>query len=212
LVSDAACQPTIAGATGSWHDRGVSPSPPAEDGVRISGAVVLNNVRAFASLVGQPAVDEALAGLPHEIAEEYRAIVSAAWVPMHVVDAVFAAIAKASGRDLDELFPAAVEKGVEQTLNTVWRVLMRFTSDAMLISSAPRIYRKSYDRGHLRATFPSPRCARVVLDDWPDPPRYRLLAIAAGIRTVLRLAGRNDPTTRVTRHPDGAVFDVRWTR
>ena len=190
----------------------VPPFSPPSEGVCISGAMVLNNVRAFAEIVGQPTVDAALAGLPGELVNEFRAVVPAAWVPMRVVDEIFAAIALASGRDLEELFPLAVERGVEQTLTSVWRVLMRFTTDAMLISAAPRIFRKTYDRGRLSATFPAPRCAEVVLNEWPNPPKYRLLAIAAGIRTVLRLAGRVDPRTRISRTDDGARFEVRWSR
>ena len=81
-----------------------------------------------------------------------------------------------------------------------------------------RVADKSYSRGRMVAEFPKQddaaeaRMAVLTLSDWPEPPQYRLLAIAAGVRAVLRVTGRTPVSIDVARLPDGARFEVRWRR
>ena len=180
--------------------------------VRISGAMVQSNVRAFAEEVGDGAVQRAIESLPHGQRDAYNAIARGDWVPASLVDAVFAAIAREAGEDLDRLFPRAVERGLELMLTTVWRTLARFATDRMLLTRAPAIYARIYDRGRLEASFPRRGQAHVVLRGWPNPPRYRLLAIAAGMRAVLRLAGRGRVSVTFERTDDGAFFFASWQK
>jgi hypothetical protein len=179
---------------------------------RIYGGVLLNNFRAFEDVVGHDAFQKAIAGLPKTVADEYHAIVPVAWVPVSMADAVFAAIAEQAGLELDEVFPRVIERGLEKTLNTAWRWVLHLVSDRVLLSRAPKIFAKTYDRGTLEAEFPAPGRIVAKLSEWPDVPHFRLLATAAGIRTVLRLTGRRDVTCEVDRTPDGALFRGQWTK
>ena len=81
-----------------------------------------------------------------------------------------------------------------------------------LLSRTPKIFAKTYDRGKLEAEFPAPGRIVATLTEWPDVPHFRLLATAAGVRTVLRLTGRRDVVCDVERTADGAIFHGRWTK
>ncbi len=179
---------------------------------RIYGGVLLNNFRAFEDVVGSDTFRDAIANLPRRVADEYHAIVPVAWVPVSTADAVFAAIAKQADLELDDVFPKVIERGLEKTLNSAWRWVLHLVSDRVLLSRAPRIFAKTYDRGTLEAEFPGPGRIVATLSEWPDVPHFRLLATAAGIRTVLRLTGRRDVTCEVERTSDGALFRGQWTK
>jgi hypothetical protein len=196
------------------------PAMPERDGEpSISGVVLLNNFRAFEQAVGAEAFAEAIRRLPPDVAEHYHALVPVAWMPTRVADQIFAAIADTAGQSLEVLFPAVIERGVEQTVKTIWRPLLRLFTDKAIISRTPRIFAKTYSRGRLTAEFPEnaddeagTRTAVLTLSDWPDPPQYRLLAIAAGVRAVLRVTGRKPISVEFRRRRDGARFEVRWRR
>jgi hypothetical protein len=179
---------------------------------KIYGAMLLNNFRAFKDVVGDDVYARAIEGLPNDVSGEYAAIVPVAWVPVSTADAVFEAIAREAGEDLEDVFPRVIERGVEKTLHTAWRWVLRLATDRALISRTPRLFAKTYDRGRLDVDFPAPGRATVVLTMWPQTPKFRLLATAAGIRTVLRLTGRRDVRCEVTRTVDGAVFRASWVR
>jgi hypothetical protein len=178
----------------------------------IRGAIVLNNLRGFEEVVGADAVERAMSTLPVAMRREASEIVAASWVRSALVDVVFAAIAEASGRDPEELFPEAIERGVHRTLHTVWRALMHLSSDAILVRRTPSIYSRTYSRGRLVAHRVDAGIAEAELFDWPDVSRSRLLAISAGIRAVLRVAGRERVRVAVERTPGGARFVATWVR
>lgn len=179
---------------------------------QIRGAIVLNNLVGFAEVVGQDTVDRAIAGLPQSVADEVGALVSASWIRAASVDVLFGAIARAAGLQPSELFPEAIERGVSRTLNTVWRALLQITSDAAIIKRTPTLYRRTYSRGRLEVRSFGDAAAQVELVDWPDVSDTRLVAVASGMRAVLRIAGRKAVHVASTHTRDGAMFDVRWTR
>lgn len=179
---------------------------------QIRGAIVLNNLIGFAEVVGQDTVDRAIAGLPRTVADEVSALVSASWIRAASVDVLFGAIARTAGRDPQDLFPEAIERGVSRTLNTVWRALLQITSDAAIVKRTPTLYRRTYNRGRLEVRSFGDAAAQVELVDWSDVSDTRLLAVSSGIRAVLRIAGRNAVHVASRRTSDGALFDVRWTR
>ncbi|HET6582580.1 MAG TPA: hypothetical protein VFG69_04015, partial [Nannocystaceae bacterium] len=128
------------------------------------------------------------------------------------VDALFSAIAHEAGRTPEDLFPLAIERGVHRTLHTVWRALMHLQTDAALVKRTPSLFARSYSRGRLEAHFTGAGTAEVDLFDWPDVSRFRLIAISAGIRAVLRVAGRKDVNVAIVRTADGAHFTATWQR
>jgi hypothetical protein len=189
-----------------------------DDEPKVSGVVLLNNLRAFEQAVGADVYAQAIRRLPPDVAEQYHSLVPVAWMPTRVADQIFAAIAETAGEDLEVLFPKVIERGVEQTVKTIWRPLLRLFTDRAILSRTPRIFAKTYSRGRLVAEFPEQaddadtRLAVLTLSDWPDPPQYRLLAIAAGVRAVLRVTGRKPISVEFARRRDGARFEVRWRR
>ena len=178
----------------------------------IRGAIVLNNLVGFEDVVGRDTVARAIASLPGPLVEEARAIVPVAWVRADLVDALFSAIAHEAGRQPEELFPVAIERGVQRTLHTVWRALMHLSSDAAIVKRTPALFARSYNRGRLSATFGGDGTAEVELVEWPDVSRFRLIAISAGIRAVLRVAGRKDVVVAIERTAEGAKFRAGWRR
>jgi len=178
----------------------------------IRGAIVLNNLVGFEDVVGRDVVARAIASLPTGLVEEARVIVPAAWVRADLVDALFSAIAHEAGRPPEELFPLAIERGVQRTLHTVWRALMHLSTDAAIVKRTPSLFARSYSRGRLTSNFIGDGTADVELVDWPDVSRFRLIAIASGIRAVLRVAGRKDVHVTTDRTSEGAKFRARWQR
>jgi hypothetical protein len=180
--------------------------------------VLLNNFRAFEEEVGPRAFARAIDRLDPEDAVEFHTLVPVAWMPSTVADRIFASIAEMAGQDLEVLFPRVIERGVEKTVKSVWRPLLRLFSDKAILNRTPRIFAKTYSRGQLTAAFPDVpaepgvRIAVFTLSDWPDTPHYRLLAIAAGLRAVLRVSGRTPLSVDFERTTDGARFDARWKR
>lgn len=191
-----------------------TPAPDREE-PRISGAVLLNNFREFEAEIGSDAFRAAIASLPAKTVEQFHALVPVAWMECSVADEIFAAIAKQAGRDLEEMFPAVIERGVTRTLTTVWSPLLRLLSDKAIVTRAPRIFAKSYTRGRLEVTLgprqdDGTRTAAFDLHDWPGVPKFRLLAVAAGVRAGLNKSGRNVLSIEHARTDDGARFSVTW--
>jgi hypothetical protein len=178
----------------------------------IRGAIVLNNLVGFADVVGGEVVTRAMTSLPGPLVEEARAIVPASWVRAELVDTLFSAIAHEAGRTPEDLFPEAIERGVQRTLHTVWRALMHLSTDAAIVKRTPTLFARSYSRGRLTSRFTGDRTAEVELVEWPDVSRFRLIAISSGIRAVLRVAGRKEVHVTIERTTDGARFNARWQR
>ncbi len=182
------------------------------DIIKMSGALLLNHFRAFENEVGTDAYRTGLATLPPELNAEIDALVPAAWLSVDVVDQVYEAVAAAASRDLSELFPLAIQRGLEATYSTFWRALLRMASDRALLSRAPKMFAKSYTHGVLRGRLRRPGHYALSLTHWPGVTQYRLLGTASGMAAVLRMTGREQVHVTFEPTSDGADFDVRWRR
>jgi hypothetical protein len=171
---------------------------------------VLRNLDVFRSEVGPECVARALATLSEDAQAQMEALVPAAWVPVEIVDTSYAAIAREAGRELDELYPLVVKQGVRNALQTVWRWLLRLTTDRALVSRTPMIYDRGHNTGQLATEITSPGNARIVLTGWPEIPKLRMMGLACGIQATLEVAGRRDVEVTFDSAPDGAVFQARW--
>ena len=176
----------------------------------LSGAVFLRNEKMFRAEVGDEVVDRAFKALPLEQQEVLESAVPAAWIPVSALDAFYQEIARQAGRDLETFYSDVVRRGISQTLRSVWKALLRLTSDRALLRRTPLIYARGHSVGKIEPTIYEPGKARVVLTGWPDMPDLRRLGVAAGIQAVLEVAGRKN--VRVDREgtPDGALYHVRW--
>lgn len=182
----------------------------APQDVQLSAAVVLNHLRAAREIVGHEVVKDGLDRLSAAQQEELEAAVPAARIRTETFDAAVRAIAGVAKRDVHALLDEIVERGTERLFGTVWRAFLRLATDRMIVARTAVIYARTLSCGTMRSEIARPGHARVQLSGWPDVPKMRLVALTAGIRGVLRVAGRKDVTSRFERSPDGALFIADW--
>lgn len=132
------------------------------------------------------------------------------WIPIVSAEETFRGIAAAAGRDWPTLHGELARHTVERAYRTVWRMLLRLTSDSALVSRTPVIFGKSYNRGRLVASILFPGRGEVELVDWPDVPDWPIRGTQAGIETGLRIAGRRNVRVERKRTRTGASFIVTW--
>lgn len=133
-----------------------------------------------------------------------------AWIPMTILTEVVNAWAAAAGVDPDVLTEACVRLGVRTSFATVWRLLLRVTTDDVMIARTPTIYARTRNIGELRAEMRLPGLARLTLTGWPNPTDRQLFSLVVGLEEVLEITGRRNARTNYRRTPDGAVFDLSW--
>ncbi|HMJ14250.1 MAG TPA: hypothetical protein VK524_22700, partial [Polyangiaceae bacterium] len=141
---------------------------------------------------------------------DFENITSLGWVPISSMESVFAELAAARGQSVTELHEEVARISTERTLRTVWRMLLRLTTDEALINRARVLFSRSYNRGKLEVFITAPGRAEATLQDWPGAPAWTLRGTRIGIETALRLAGRNNVRVSYERRPFGAVFAVTW--
>jgi hypothetical protein len=183
----------------------------AEGPPRTSGALFLDQLEVLREIVGREEVAAAIRGLPAASRVELEETMHMSWMRTALAEEVFVAIAKKSAHDVMQLHTRIVRIGVERTLRTLWRMILRFTSDAALIARTPLIYSKTFDRGKLESRIPSPGRAEITLSGWPDISDFQINGLGTGIETVLRVAGRKDARIAWDRTKDGAFYVARWT-
>ena len=176
----------------------------------LSGAVFLNNLKVFRERFGDDVVARAIDGLTEAQRAEVDAAVSAAWLRAETIDATYVAICKEADVNLRKTYGEVVRAGVQKTLRSVWKLLLRLTTDAALLARTPAIYERGHSVGKLRSEIRRPGDARIWLTDWPDASDLRLQGVAYGIWATLEVAGRSDIDVTWDRTPDGAEYYARW--
>ncbi len=85
------------------------------------------------------------------------------------------------------------------------------TSDYSLIDRTPMFYARTYDRGSIDTSDrTAPGQATLELAGWPEVPELHCVAIAAGVRAVLEMAGRSDVRATYVQGAERARFEVTW--
>ena len=182
----------------------------SSDAPSISGPLASGLRDVVAELVGAKVVERALEGLPSDVRDHYRTFTAVEWVPIETMEAVFTRIARETGTDVASLHERVATVSIERTMRTIWRVLLRFTSDAALVSRTPGVFARSYNRGRLLVEVPRPGRGEIALVDWPNAPAWTLRATRIGVSTVLRLAGRQDVRVDTTTTLTGARYLATW--
>ena len=100
-----------------------------EGAPRASGALIAKERAVLEGIVGAEVVVRALDRLPPALRSEYEDITALTKIPTSTVEAVYHAVAQETGRDVYRLHREIVRGGVEQAMKTIWRVLLKFTSD-----------------------------------------------------------------------------------
>ncbi len=177
---------------------------------RASGGLIQKERVALEKIVGAEVVVEALATLPDDRRREYDELGALTQIRASTVEMVYQAVADHTGRDVFRMHREIVRVSVESALRTVWRVLLRFTTDQALVRRTPLFFSKGLSRGKLNARIVRPGQAEIRLTDWPEVPPLQINGIAAAIEAVLSCAGREN--VRVEGHPtlDGACMVATW--
>jgi hypothetical protein len=174
-------------------------------------AQALGDLRwALEKTLGDEVVARAIASLPADVRREYAEPDALAWVPYSVVLQAHEAIAREAGTTMEAMLEAAVPLAVERAFRTVWRILLRFTSDAVLIARTPLIYSKTRSKGSMSARVVAPGEGEAVVVGWPNMPPRDVRAIEISIGTLVRLAGRHDVRVEGGATADGARWTIRW--
>jgi hypothetical protein len=163
-------------------------------------------------IVGKGVVADGMKRLTEAQRQEYQALIPVSWCSISTANAVIEAVAAEAGRTPSALQAAIVRTGVERTLKSIWRILLRFTSDDALIARTPLLYSKTYDRGELRGKMAYAGRAEIELLGWPGVPQLDIEGLATGMETVLRVAGRKDVKVNWDRRQDGVFFVATWRR
>lgn len=176
----------------------------------VSGALACGLRDVLIDVAGGRVVDAALSRVSREDRHAWLGATPVGWVPIYLLETVFGEVATHLHRDVADLHVEVARISIERTMRTLWRMLLRLTTDHALISRTPIIYAKSYNRGRLIADIRERGRAEVTLTDWPGAPDWPLRATRIGIETALRIAGRREPTVACVRTLHGADYVATW--
>src|SRR5262245_54562779 len=113
----------------------------------ISGTLVSTHIELLRARFGVDQVTRCIEELPEDFRKEMRGVIAAGWVPIRAYDAFYRSFADRVGRDVAELHTETSRESVERTFKTIWRLLLRLTSDEALISRTPILYSRAYSKG-----------------------------------------------------------------
>ena len=180
-------------------------------GVSIFGAVLLDQREQLLKIAGPSRFAAALDRLGPRQRADYEAIGFFSWTHHATATAVTVVVAEEIGWDPARLQETVVRQGIEKTFSTIWRMLLRFPSEAALMRRAAYIYSKTIRGGSMHAEVDGDRLW-LVLEGWPDIPELDRVALRAGIEAILRLSGR--PFARIETRADGPqlILEVRGDR
>ena len=177
----------------------------------ISGSLVTQHKKILTALVGDGSLARALASLGPLDRQAIDEASPLNYVPISSAEALFAAVARDVGGDGPSLHEQVSRTSLEQNLKTIWRLLLRFTSDEALIARTPVMFGKAFPQGQMRPRIIEPGRAEIRIEQWPDMPDYAIRGTRVAVETVLRLAGRSNVKITTSRVADGVVYGATWS-
>ena len=96
------------------------------------------------------------------------------WVRLEAFQALYDAVCRETGVDIDELHTAVTRESTARTVRTVWRMLLRMTSDQALVTRTPEMYKKAFSIGQVQSRLIEGGRSENVLMGWPDVPDFVL--------------------------------------
>ena len=176
---------------------------------RVFGGLLLEQSRVMQRMLGAERFEQGLSLMPPECRAELEGLTMLSWCSHATVLAVSRAMAEVAGMPPEQFVDQVVRESLAKTFRGIWRVLLTFNSDEALVKRTSLIYSKTCDRGWMKAALVRPGLATVRMGGWPEIDTLDAVAFAAGIETVMRLAGRSH--VRVDWHRVGAEvhYDVR---
>ncbi len=176
----------------------------------VIGSGVLARRRVHEAKLGVERVRRALSTLPAELRQEFDDASPISWIRITTVEAVSDAVAREAGVDPETWHDESVRLGATDTFKTVWRVMLRLTTDEALVMRTASMYGKTRNVGKLSARVVQPGRAELTLVDFPGMRPRWARAVAIGIEVVLTLAGRDHAVVTSAVQPDGATYVARW--
>jgi hypothetical protein len=177
---------------------------------RISGTIVCGTRDLLRARLGEAGYERLKELLPEGVRESYAMATHIDWLPVSDFNLSYGAGASLLGKSVDELAGELAREGTLRTMRTVWRVLLRFTSDEALMTRAPLLYTKTFDTGRASTVFETPRRARVTVKGWALMPAISMLTLGVGIEAVLQAAGRGEAKVKAERSEDGVEYLATW--
>ena len=179
---------------------------------QISGAMVRGHIEALRVRIGSSAYDEIFAQLSLEDREELMLVTPLSWVHIAALERLYIPIAARSDTTVESLHTEIASKVVGRAVTTIWKALLRFTSDQGLVTRAPLVFKRAYRQGKLEVMKAEPGHAILHVSSWPGMSEFAIRGFRVGIESTLRAAGRRDPKGTSHATPDGAVLELAWAR
>jgi hypothetical protein len=176
----------------------------------MTGTLISAHMQRLREKFGTDHVDAIVNRLEPSARDELNDVSPLVWVRIESVESLYETLANDLGRDVAGLHWEIGRECAERTFRTLWRLLLRVTSDAALVARAQLIYTKTFTRGRLTARVPAPGRGEVELTGWPDAPVFVRRSLCIGLSTILTLAGRRNVSVQDERSRDGASFTVSW--
>jgi hypothetical protein len=176
----------------------------------LSGVNVVFVRQLLLEKLGPEGVERVKAAMPPEARQSYFEATAVDWVPVDYVNLMNAKAAEIAGMTVVDFSSTMGRLSVERTLHTLWRILLRFTSDEAIVTRTPVFFSRSFNVGKLATEILAPGMARVRLTEWPEVPQLTLVGVMVGIETVLRVAGRKNVRVNLHRTEHGADFLATW--
>jgi hypothetical protein len=176
----------------------------------MSGALARDELAILERQIGADAYRRTMAALPADARSEIVGLTAVGWIDVEIIKSVFVTAARETGREPERVHRDAIYAGMEQTFRSVWRLILRVTTDNALVTRTPLVYAKSFDTGTLRARITSPGRAELLLDGWPNGEEFSLRGVAIGVEATLKLAGRKNVKVSHYRTADGAKYLASW--
>jgi hypothetical protein len=159
---------------------------------------------------GTEPIATALANVSSDVRAEYEQMTSIAWVRSSTDYLVHDALAAVLGLEPLGFHEQVLRAAMARSFKTIWRILLRLTSDEALIARTPGIYRRTRNIGEMVVQGNTRGRAEFVLTKYPGIGPRDVRSIGAGLEVVLSLTGRAN--ARATARPalDGATYTVTW--
>src|SRR5688572_8654772 len=100
----------------------------------VAGTLIQGLLAVTREVVGTDKVQRGLATIAPSSRVALEHAMPGGWVPIAAVEEGFNAIARVSGKDVAALHGQIARISVERALTTVWRMLLRLTTDSALVS------------------------------------------------------------------------------
>src|SRR5690242_15329911 len=111
-----------------------------EDAPSVSGALACALRDVVLEIAGKEKIAAGLSKAPPRARASYEAMTSVGWVPIDTMETVFSAIAAELDTTVGELHTRVAKISIERTMLTLWRMLLRITTDHALVSRTPTIF------------------------------------------------------------------------